>query len=81
MYIYEGWVIPRKGFPRVVRVVFVSRGAERGETRKKVDEERYPVAPLASALQRVASLSHRMNSLNSFRKPTPPQNRQLVVYY
>jgi hypothetical protein len=26
-------------------------------------------------------LSHRMYSLNGFRKSTPPQNRQLIVYF
>ena len=26
-------------------------------------------------------LSDRMHKLNGFRKPTPPQNRQLIVYH
>ena len=27
------------------------------------------------------SLSHRMYLIISFRKSTPPQNRQLIIYY
>jgi len=29
----------------------------------------------------MGSLSHKMYLLISFRKSTPPQNRQLIVYY
>jgi len=38
---------------------------------------------LAELLQdgAVKVLFHRMYSLISFRKSTPPQNRQLIVYY
>ena len=42
---------------------------------------RQPSLPRGGVHQKVAGLSHRIYLLLSFRKSTPPQNRQLIIYY